>query len=77
LQSPRTLFAWLQNPAHDDEAIAAGLHDGGESDIDGLVALALTRTFHRALATFEFALWTGERENAPSSMAPSTWSKAE
>lgn len=53
-------IAWLRAPEHLDDTVAARLRDDDDPDIDGLVSLALGRNFHRALATLEFALWTGE-----------------
>ena len=49
---------WLLDPAHQDGAIREIL-DGGDRDIDDVIAEILTTTIYRAFAVFELALATG------------------
>jgi hypothetical protein len=55
--------SWLQDPAHGDRLLSVRLADDGDDfDIDDLVAVGLTRDVHRALAFFDAALMSGERD---------------
>ncbi len=50
--------AWLQDPAHSDEAITLAI-SSEEIDPDDVIMLVVTSTIFRAFAFFEFALQTG------------------
>src|SRR3546814_20577382 len=52
---------WLNDAAHGDDRIAAGL-SGEDADVDDILAIVLNTTICRALAFFDFALETGEEE---------------
>lgn len=52
---------WLNDAAHGDDRIAAGL-SGEDADVDEILAIVLNTTICRALAFFDFALETGEEE---------------
>lgn len=51
--------AWLQAEAHSDKGVTHRLAEE-EFSLDDVVAIALTRVFHEAMAEFEAALLTGE-----------------
>lgn len=61
----RTFVGWLSDERNSDEGVLARLQgeDGVNPDddfgADDVVAMALTRHFHRAIATYEHALVTG------------------
>jgi superfamily II DNA/RNA helicase len=50
--------SWLLDPVNSDDAIVAGIRDGGLAT-DDVVTIIVTSTIFRALAFFEFALQTG------------------
>ena len=50
--------AWLQDPAHSDDAITLAI-SSEEIDPDDVIMLIVTSTIFRAFAFFEFALQTG------------------
>lgn len=52
---------WLDDEEHGDEQVAEAL-TGDDPDIDKAVSIILNTTICRALAHFDFALETGERE---------------
>ena len=52
---------WIQDPKHDDEAIAHAAISG-KIDPDDVIMLVVTSTVYRAFAFFEFALQTGDDE---------------
>lgn len=52
---------WLNDEAHGDDRMAAGL-SGEDADVDEVLATILNTTICRALAFFDFALETGEEE---------------
>lgn len=61
----RTFVEWLSNESNSDEGVLRRLQgdradaDGEDFGADDVVAMALTRHFHRAIAVYEHALVTG------------------
>ncbi len=53
---------WLQDVRNSDAGVVERLADEEDFSVDDVVAIALTRIFHRAIAQFEVGLLTGERE---------------
>ncbi len=53
----RSILSWLNEPAHSDGRLAEA---GTAPGIDDLAHLAITRSFSRALATFDLALELGD-----------------
>jgi DEAD/DEAH box helicase len=57
-----TVGGWLTDEPNSDNGITARL-DGDENlTVDDVVATALTRQFHQAIATFEMGLLTGQQQ---------------
>jgi hypothetical protein len=53
---------WLQATANSDAGVVERLTKEDDFSIDDVVAIALTRIFHRAIAVFEVALLTGRAQ---------------
>lgn len=64
-----TVGSWLRDETNSDTNIAARLEQDEEITVDDVVAVALTRQFHRAIATFEMGLLTGLQQYFDSSIA--------
>lgn len=62
-RSRRITGGWLLDPANSDGAAVARLGEGSDFDVDDLVTLSLTRTFHRAIANFDFAVTSASAEH--------------
>ena len=57
-----TFCRWLQDASNTDEGVAERLQADGNFTVDDVIATALTRVFHRAIATCEVALLTGREQ---------------
>ncbi|MHB1423671.1 MAG: DEAD/DEAH box helicase [Gemmataceae bacterium] len=57
-----TFGRWLQDASNTDEGVAERLQADDNFTVDDVIATALTRVFHRAIATFEVALLTGSEQ---------------
>ena len=55
--------AWLQNAGNSDEGVAERLASEEGFSVDDAIAIALTRMFHQAMASFEVGLLTGRQEH--------------
>ncbi len=55
--------AWLQNVGNSDEGVAERLTSEEGFSVDDAIAIALTRMFHQAMASFEVGLLTGRQEH--------------
>src|ERR1041384_6779248 len=56
----RVSMGWLQAPEHSDGGVIERLDADSGFSVDDVVAIALTRLFHRALAALDAGLFTGD-----------------
>ena len=56
----RVSMGWLQAPEHSDGGVVERLDADSGFSVDDVVAMALTRLFHRATATLDAGLLTGD-----------------
>jgi len=55
-------LSWLESEEHTDAGLVRRLETDDGFDADGAIATALARNFHRAMASFDFALHSGRAE---------------
>lgn len=58
----QTCLAWLEDPAHSDDEVARRLLEDESFDAEDALTVAFSRTFHRAVAFFDFAIEHGRAE---------------